>query len=142
MKLEVFDLETMPAVKLKTPSVALVAVKILKNGRIFLTKGCIEKLNIVPGTKIKILRNQDAPNEWFLVKSVEDNAYSLTLSKVGIYFSNKNLAEHLIKNMSENKNVLPPQLTMRIGIEPIEGNERYRECYPIIVPSQKEFIKK
>jgi len=137
MNIEVYDLKSLaPA-----PKVVPITIKIRKTGIISFPNHTAEALGLKPGEKIKIIRNLDAPSEWFVAVTVDDNAYVLCQNKGYIYIANKILAAHLIKNMSKNTNVEPPSLTMRIVKEPIEI-DRFKKCHAILVTSQTEFIKK
>lgn len=139
MKIEVFDLESLPAVK---RIAGIVGIKIYATGSIIFNLKTIEALKLTIDTKVKILRNQDAPSEWFVAISVEDNAYTLNKNKSGFFIKNSTLARFLIDKISINTNIKPTTLTMRIGIDPIQTDSNYKLCYPILTRSQTEFIKK
>jgi hypothetical protein len=136
MELERFNKSTLPMrVATGKPT-----IRITFNGAIAFNKMCAEKLGLNDKARVEIVRNKNAPNEWFLLVSDDEKAFPLRATKnaTTMIFQNAPLAQAMIKAVAAPELALK-NMTMRVGISPVENE--IGMLYPILTNSYKEFLK-
>lgn len=136
MQLERFNKSTLPKRLLKgKPS-----IRITYSGAIAFNKMCRESIGLSEKVRVEVIRNKEVPNEWFLMVSEDENAFSLRLNKQGttLIFQNAALAQMMIKSIVP-ADISLTNMTMRVGISPVDND--LGKLYPILTNSYKEFLK-
>jgi len=115
-----------------------------KNGVISLNRSMMDSFKLKTGDHVRFLKDTDeTPPEWYFhpVWNVDEEAFRVYESGNILKFSNKVLAQEIIRDLQKKLNphldydMLPVEISARFRIatkEAIDGNDTVPDCYAMM----------